>query len=320
MQGHSLIFVDEPTRNLVSSEQFIVLEALRAMTNQDSTVIAAFHEPSSLVFEAVDSVMILENGFRVFHGSPKSAVRYFTAMSNDARLDLALPDVAQSQVSDNLSDPSTVASVGEKGTGTSATNAAALLSHIASGRLVDNKGSFINPETLQSAFDAFQGTKSGSSTSVVSNSVSKPSTSVMVSAPASPGLKGPSDLDSSGASLQVGDTAETNNPMQSSRSNVASGALALGMSKEIGRDTIPAPTTQFRHNYTDWRTNLRILHILHSRAWCNIWQRKKTVVRQMSVLIMFGIFIGIVLKNQEGHVYNTISFFVIRCAILFSIH
>ena len=51
VSGSSVVFVDEPLKDLSTKEQAIVMSAFREMVNQGKTVCITLHEPSNEVFQ-----------------------------------------------------------------------------------------------------------------------------------------------------------------------------------------------------------------------------------------------------------------------------
>ena len=74
----SLIFLDEPTSGLDSFTALKTMQILKKLTaDQDKQVIATIHQPSSEIFQMLDSLLILTNGHVVYHGPTKDVVAYF---------------------------------------------------------------------------------------------------------------------------------------------------------------------------------------------------------------------------------------------------
>lgn len=76
-----LLFLDEPTSGLDSASAFHVMQQLRNLTkNTGMTVIVTVHQPSALLFEMADSLLLLSNGQTCYFGAAKSAGDYFSAL------------------------------------------------------------------------------------------------------------------------------------------------------------------------------------------------------------------------------------------------
>ena len=81
----SVIFLDEPTSGLDSRSALIVMRTLRVIADQERTIIATIHQPSSTVFEMFDDLLLLKKGGHVvYHGelgnSSSTMVKYFHSL------------------------------------------------------------------------------------------------------------------------------------------------------------------------------------------------------------------------------------------------
>lgn len=73
-----LLFCDEATSGLDSSNAAIVIKVLRKFSSQGKIVICSIHQPASGVFELFDNVLLLATGGRVsYFGPVKEAESYF---------------------------------------------------------------------------------------------------------------------------------------------------------------------------------------------------------------------------------------------------
>ena len=78
-----LILLDEPTSGLDSTTAKLVVEYLQELSNQeqnDLTILATIHQPSSQVFHMFTNLLLLSEGRTVFHGASQDAVQYFNAL------------------------------------------------------------------------------------------------------------------------------------------------------------------------------------------------------------------------------------------------
>lgn len=83
-----LLFLDEPTSGLDSQAAFNVVRFLRKLADSGQAILATIHQPSAILFEEFDNLMLLKSGGRlVFHGElgkdSKNLIKYFE--SNGAK-------------------------------------------------------------------------------------------------------------------------------------------------------------------------------------------------------------------------------------------
>ncbi|MGQ1783922.1 MULTISPECIES: ATP-binding cassette domain-containing protein [unclassified Saccharicrinis] len=73
-----VLFVDEPTSGLSSSDALLVIKLLKQIAGMGNIVIINIHQPPSDLFMLFDKLLILdENGYAAFYGNPFSASSYF---------------------------------------------------------------------------------------------------------------------------------------------------------------------------------------------------------------------------------------------------
>ena len=77
VHGPALLLIDEPTTNLDSLAESILLGVFREMVNESRTVVCTMHQPSSQVFELFDTLLLLSKGQVIYHGPTNAAVNYF---------------------------------------------------------------------------------------------------------------------------------------------------------------------------------------------------------------------------------------------------
>ncbi len=79
----TVLFVDEPTSGLSSSDSDTVMSLLKEQAARNRLVFVVIHQPSSKIFRLFDSLWILDlGGWPVFTGSPVEAVAYFRSHGN----------------------------------------------------------------------------------------------------------------------------------------------------------------------------------------------------------------------------------------------
>ena len=80
--GPNLLLIDEPTTELDSQDESVLMQCFREMVNQDKTVIAAMHHPNERVFQLFDTILLLAQGRVIYLGDAVNAVKYFTSLPN----------------------------------------------------------------------------------------------------------------------------------------------------------------------------------------------------------------------------------------------
>jgi ABC-type multidrug transport system ATPase subunit len=73
-----ILFIDEPTSGLSSTDSEMVMDLLRKQAQKDKLLIVNIHQPSSDIFKLFDKLLVLDKGGRVvYYGDPLDAVVYF---------------------------------------------------------------------------------------------------------------------------------------------------------------------------------------------------------------------------------------------------
>jgi len=73
-----VLFVDEPTSGLSSSDSDMVIDLLKEQSLKGKLVIINIHQPSSDIFKRFDKLLVMDRcGRVVFHGNPLDALVYF---------------------------------------------------------------------------------------------------------------------------------------------------------------------------------------------------------------------------------------------------
>ncbi|MFH1136958.1 MAG: ATP-binding cassette domain-containing protein [Pseudomonadota bacterium] len=84
----ALLFVDEPTSGLSSSDSEIVMSLLKAQALKGRLVVVVIHQPSSAIFKMFDRLWILDQGgYPIYDGNPLEAVVYFRAAVQQAGME-----------------------------------------------------------------------------------------------------------------------------------------------------------------------------------------------------------------------------------------
>ncbi|HUU28251.1 MAG TPA: ATP-binding cassette domain-containing protein [archaeon] len=79
----AILFVDEPTSGLSSSDSENVMALLKAQATKGKLVIVVIHQPSSRIFKMFDKLWVLDQGGRpIYDGNPLDAIVYFRKAIN----------------------------------------------------------------------------------------------------------------------------------------------------------------------------------------------------------------------------------------------
>jgi ABC-type multidrug transport system ATPase subunit len=83
-----ILFADEPTSGLSSSDSELVMTLLKDLTYKGKLVIVNIHQPSSEIYKMFDKILIIDRGgFQIFSGNPTEAIIYFKTQANHADAD-----------------------------------------------------------------------------------------------------------------------------------------------------------------------------------------------------------------------------------------
>lgn len=78
MREPYVLFIDEPTSGLSSSDSENIISLLKKQTEMGRLVIANIHQPSSDIFKQFDKIWILDRGgYPIYAGNPIDAIVYF---------------------------------------------------------------------------------------------------------------------------------------------------------------------------------------------------------------------------------------------------
>ena len=80
-----VLFVDEPTSGLSSSDALQVVETLQSLAREGRIVFFTLHQPSSDIYKKLDHLLFLdEGGYPIFWGSPLAALQHFRSAAGFA--------------------------------------------------------------------------------------------------------------------------------------------------------------------------------------------------------------------------------------------
>jgi len=79
----SILFVDEPTSGLSSSDSEIVMSLLKEQTLKGKLLFVNIHQPSSDIYKLFDNIIVMDKGgYPIFYGNPIEAVEYFKKINH----------------------------------------------------------------------------------------------------------------------------------------------------------------------------------------------------------------------------------------------
>jgi ABC transport system ATP-binding/permease protein len=85
----SILFVDEPTSGLSSTDSELVMLLLKQQARKGKLIIVNIHQPSSAIFKLFDQLWILDKGGRpIYTGNPLDAIIYFKQQVNHINADV----------------------------------------------------------------------------------------------------------------------------------------------------------------------------------------------------------------------------------------
>lgn len=80
--GPNFVLLDEPVTNLNAKDSSLIMNSFRELVNQEKTVVATMHEPSTEIFSLFDYVVLLSKGCVIYTGPVDQAVTFFTEASS----------------------------------------------------------------------------------------------------------------------------------------------------------------------------------------------------------------------------------------------
>ncbi|MDY0201715.1 MAG: ATP-binding cassette domain-containing protein [Tenuifilaceae bacterium] len=82
MREPSILFVDEPTSGLSSSDSLMVMRLLKNQAENGRLAVVNIHQPSSKVFRLLDKLWVFDKGgYPIYTGNPQDGIVYFKTMS-----------------------------------------------------------------------------------------------------------------------------------------------------------------------------------------------------------------------------------------------
>ena len=77
----SVLFVDEPTSGLSSSDSENIMDLLKELSLKGKLIFVVIHQPSEDIFKMFDELIILDvGGYQIYSGNPSEAIPYFKSL------------------------------------------------------------------------------------------------------------------------------------------------------------------------------------------------------------------------------------------------
>lgn len=77
----SILFLDEPTSGLDSYTSLQVIDVMNRQAAKGRTVLSTIHQPNSDIYARFDKLLLLCDGYVMYHGPAKDAVKYFSELN-----------------------------------------------------------------------------------------------------------------------------------------------------------------------------------------------------------------------------------------------
>lgn len=74
----SVLFLDEPTSGLDSFTAFAIMRLIKDQADLGRTVVCTLHQPSSQIFELIDSLLVMTAGHIIYHNKPSFIEQWFS--------------------------------------------------------------------------------------------------------------------------------------------------------------------------------------------------------------------------------------------------
>ena len=71
------MLLDEPTSGLDSSTSKRIISLLRKEAERGMTILATIHQPSGDLLAMFDKIIVLSDGYTIYHGPPNNVKTYF---------------------------------------------------------------------------------------------------------------------------------------------------------------------------------------------------------------------------------------------------
>uniref|UniRef100_A0A7S3QK67 ABC transporter domain-containing protein n=1 Tax=Dunaliella tertiolecta TaxID=3047 RepID=A0A7S3QK67_DUNTE len=88
----SVLFLDEPTSGLDSTTALKLVQTCRQLASGGRTVIASIHQPSSRLYQQMDKLMLLSEGYILYYGHTLAAAHWLAACGHPLPFGVSVPD------------------------------------------------------------------------------------------------------------------------------------------------------------------------------------------------------------------------------------
>ncbi|RHY23189.1 hypothetical protein DYB32_009282, partial [Aphanomyces invadans] len=78
----TILLLDEPTSGLDSASTYALIKYIANLAKQNRTIVCTIHQPSSVVYNMFDNVMILSKGSTAFFGPPSASLTHFASIGH----------------------------------------------------------------------------------------------------------------------------------------------------------------------------------------------------------------------------------------------
>lgn len=94
------LILDEPTSGLDSTISLKLINTLKSLAKEGKIIITTIHQPSSLIFQQMDQLLLLKNGETVYQGQASSIVPYMKHIGVNINLRMNPADFFMMEISD----------------------------------------------------------------------------------------------------------------------------------------------------------------------------------------------------------------------------
>jgi ABC-type multidrug transport system ATPase subunit len=77
LSGPSLIFLDEPTTGLDSASSLLIMQLLKELALQNTSIIMVLHQPRAMLLDYIDTFLVMSRGKTVFFGGLDNMFSFF---------------------------------------------------------------------------------------------------------------------------------------------------------------------------------------------------------------------------------------------------
>jgi len=77
LKNPTVLLLDEPTSGLDSFQALVIFQNLKNLSQLGQTIIASIHQPSSILMQKIDNLVLLSEGYTVYCGPYQQVLEYF---------------------------------------------------------------------------------------------------------------------------------------------------------------------------------------------------------------------------------------------------